>query len=481
MQILDAYYNGAQPLRYATPEYRRKVRDTYALFSANFCKPVVQALEERLTVTGFRFGGTQADKRAWDIWQANQMDAQSQKAHREAIIKSDCPVIVGPPTEAGGPPIIRVQKPEEVVIGYGDDPLVRAVAMKRWTTPDKRVLATLYYPNSVEKYERSVDTKAWVARTVSGEEWPLTHDIGLVPVVALVNDPDLDSVGASEISPVIPLNDGLNKVWLDLLMSSEYAAFRQRWATGIDIPINPETKQSVEPFQASVNRVWSTAAPDAKFGDFEQTDTSSQVRAIDEFVREIAALTRTPYHYFLSHGGQPPSGESLRAAETGLVAKAKRRARDFGDAWEEIERLSFLALGDTKRGTYVAAETIWRDPEYRTESEHVDALVKLQSIGVPEEQLWADAGYTPTQISGFVDMRAREPQVPVLRPVPTKVPETATGPAAANPVGFAPPSARHVVVADAVESFAPRDLVVADLADPVEFSEYELAVIHGER
>jgi hypothetical protein len=65
--------------------------------------------------------------------------------------------------------------------------------------------------------------------------------------------------------------------------------------------------------------------------------------------------------------------------------------------------------------------------------------------------------------------------------VPTKVPETATGPAAANPVGFAPPSARHVVVADAVESFAPRDLVVADLADPVEFSEYELAVIHGER
>jgi hypothetical protein len=432
MAILDAYYNGKQPLRYATPEFRKTVKDTYAQFAANFCKPVVQALEERLTVIGFQFGGQQADKTAWTIWQTNQMDAQSQKAHREAIIKGDCPVLVGPP-DKNGVPVIRVQKPEEVVIGYGDDPIERAVAMKRWTTDDKRTLATLYYPDSVEKYQRDPSTKGWVPRFVDSEEWPLPHAMGEVPVVALVNDPDLDNVGASEISPVVPLNDALNKVWLDLLMSSEYAAFRQRWATGLEIPIDPETKKSIQPFQAAVERVWSTATPDAKFGDFEQTDTSSMIRSIDEFVREIAALTRTPYHYFLSHGGQPPSGESLRAAETGLVAKAKRRIRDFGEGWEEIERLAFMATGDVKRGSYVAAETIWRDPEYRTESEHVDALVKLASIGVPEEQLWKDAGYTPTQIQGFVEMRAREPQVPVLRPVPTKVPETVTGPAGATP------------------------------------------------
>jgi len=91
--------------------------------------------------------------------------------------------------------------------------------------------------------------------------------------------------------------------------------------------------------------------------------------------------------------------------ETGLVAKAKRRMRDLGEGWEEVERLAFRGAGDATRGAYMAAETIWRDPENRTESQHVDALQKLAALGVPQEQLWADAGYTPEQIKRFLEMR----------------------------------------------------------------------------
>jgi hypothetical protein len=428
MRVLDQYYNGVQPLRYATAEFRKTVKDRYASFAANFCKPVVQALEERLTVVGFRFGDDPGNRKAWTIWQANQLDAQSQKAHREAIIKGDCPVIIAPNPD-GGLPIIRVQKPEEVVIAYDDDPLEREVAMRRWVTPDKRTLATLYFDDRIEKYQRDEGSKDWSPRTVAGEEWPLPHALGVVPVVAIVNDPDLDNVGISEIAPVLPLNDALNKIWIDLLMSSEYAAFRQRWATGIEIPVDPETKKPIDAYKPAVERIWSTAAADAKFGDFDQTDVKGMIDAIDQFIRQIAATTRTPYHYFLQHGGQPPSGESLRGAETGLVAKANRRTRDYGEGWEEILRVAFRAAGDEKRAGFAAAETIWKDPETRTEAEHVDALVKLASIGVPEEQLWADAGYTPQQITDFLAMRARQPQVPVTVPTRTPVPSETTGPA----------------------------------------------------
>lgn len=442
MAILDAYYNGKQPLRYATPQFRKTVKDTYASFAANFCKPVVQALEERLVVIGFRFGDDVGNRKAWSIWQTNNLDAQSQKAHREAIIKGDCPVIVGPAVD--GTAIIRVQKPEEVVIAYGDDPLERTVALRRWKTPDKRTLATLYYPDIIEKYEQAPD-KSWAERTVEGEEWPLPHSFGVVPVVALVNDPDLDNIGASEIAPVVPLQDALNKVWLDLLMASETGAHRQRWITGVEIPIDPETKKPVEPFKAAVDRIWSTPVTDAKFGDFAQTDPTGMISAIEEFVQQIAAVTRTPYHYFLQHSGQPPSGESLKSSETGLVSKARRRTRDFGEGWEEIERLAFRAQGDQKRSVFVAAEAQWRDPETRTEAEHVDALVKLQSINVPDEQLWADAGYTPTQIAEFLVMRAREPQVPVTHSAPVSVPETATAPGMMS--GMAADPAPDVVAA----------------------------------
>jgi hypothetical protein len=52
------------------------------------------------------------------------------------------------------------------------------------------------------------------------------------------------------------------------------------------------------------------------------------------------------------------------------------------------------------------AETIWGDPESRSESEHVDAVTKMQSLGVPQEALWEELGFTPQQIDRFKTMRA---------------------------------------------------------------------------
>lgn len=422
MKVLQDYYDGRQPLRMASDEFRKAFERRFTNWSDNFCSLVVQAVEERLTVVGFRFGSARGDKKAWQLWQSNLMDAQSQKAHREALIKGDCPVIVGTEPDSSEP-TIRVQKPEEVVVAYDDDPLVRAVALKRWTTPAARKLATLYYPDRIEKYVWSDDpgVKGWAPREVVGEPWPLPHSLGVVPVVPLVNDPDLDNRGNSEIASILPLQDILNKLFVDLLVASEYGAFRQRWATGLEIPVDPETKKPIEPFKASVERVWSTAVADARFGDFEQTDLSGVISSIETTIQHIASKTRTPPHYLLGQSGAFPSGESLKATETGLVAKAMRRTRDFGEAWEEVERLALLVAGDRSRGTYTAAETVWRDPESRTEAEHVDALTKLGSIGVPAEQLWEDAGYTPTQIERFKEMRAStvDAATEAVRPVLT--------------------------------------------------------------
>ena len=43
-------------------------------------------------------------------------------------------------------------------------------------------------------------------------------------------------------------------------------------------------------------------------------------------------------------------------------------------------------------------ETIWRNPEFRTEGELVDALLKARDFGVPEEALWERWGATPQEI-----------------------------------------------------------------------------------
>ena len=91
----------------------------------------------------------------------------------------------------------------------------------------------------------------------------------------------------------------------------------------------------------------------------------------------------------------------------------------------DVRRLAFRAAGDATRGAYMAAETIWRDPENRTESQHVDALQKLAAIGIPQEQLWADAGYSPQQIKRFLEMRGGTAPAPETPPAPAVEPTMA--------------------------------------------------------
>ena len=124
-------------------------------------------------------------------------------------------------------------------------------------------------------------------------------------------------------------------------------------------------------------------------------------------VQHVASQTRTPPHYFYL-SGQFPSGESIKSAETGLVAKVLRKERFYGEAWEEVIRLAFGVEGDDRKAADYTAEVIWADPESRTESEHVDAVMKKAALGIPMEQIYEDLGYSQTTIRRFEAMRARE-------------------------------------------------------------------------
>lgn len=45
-----------------------------------------------------------------------------------------------------------------------------------------------------------------------------------------------------------------------------------------------------------------------------------------------------------------------------------------------------------------SARIVWKSPEWRTEGELVDALVKMSTLGVPREVLWERWGATPQEI-----------------------------------------------------------------------------------
>lgn len=430
---LDDYYRGRHPMLYAGSKFRSAFGNLFSGFSDNFCGLVVDAVDERLDVEGFRMGSdrdTAADKDAWRIWQTNNMDAWSQIAHLEALVKGQSYVLVWADEDEKDAPEITVQDAAEMSVAHDPASHDRLAALKRWQAEDGTVMATLYLPDRIEKYQAvsnnytdsalafRANSRGWIRRETRGEPWPLPNPLGEVPVVPLVNRPTLSGAGESEIAQIIPLQNAINKIVLDMLVASEFAAFPQRHVAGLELINDPDTGKPIEPFQAAVDRLFIAEDPNVKFGQFDAADLSNYTRSIESLIQHIASITRTPPHYLLGQSGSFPSGESLKATETGLVAKARRKMRWYGESWEEVIRLSFKVLGDA-RGDIEDSETIWRDPESRTEAEHTDAVVKMGSapIFVPREALWEELGFSPQQIARFKVMaeeQLREEGMPGL-------------------------------------------------------------------
>jgi hypothetical protein len=418
---LHRYYDGAHPMSFASAKFREAFGGLFKTFADNWTALVVDAVEERLNIEGFRFGETEGDRDAWKIWQRNALDADSQIAHTEALISGDAYAIVWSDADDPSLAAITVESPVEVIVEASPySRKTRAAGLKRWSDAEGYVCLTLYLPDAIYKWRSTnkqpdpennlaefVESAQWDRRSVPNEDWPLTNPYGVVPVVPLVNRPGIlrGLRGRSEIADVLPVQDAINKLCADMLVASEFAAFRQRWATGLEIPTDPESGQALEPFKAAIDRLWTVEDAGASFGEFDATDLDNYTKAIELLVQHVASQTRTPPHYFYL-SGQFPSGESIKSAETGLVAKARRKMRFFGEGWEEVMRLAFAVEGDAERAAMFEAETIWGDPESRSESEHVDAVTKMQALGVPQEALWEELGFTPQQIDRFREMRA---------------------------------------------------------------------------
>jgi hypothetical protein len=406
LERLERYYDGKQPLSFATSQFRAEFGSMLAAVQDNWCQLVVSAVEERLDVEGFRVGDDdQADAQAWNLWQANGLDADSQVAHTEALKLSEAHVIVWRP-DLDAPPVITVEHPKYVTVELDPENRSRRLAAaKVWRDPDDGRLCTVYLPDRIVKLRAG--QRGWEPRPSAGDQWQIDNPLGVVPVVPLFNRPGLLTEAASEIESILPKQDMVNKLIADMMIAAEYGAFRQRWATGIEVPKDPITGEDLEDFQTAVDRLWHVPAPDAKFGEFEQTDLNVYVKAIEMLVQHIASQTATPPHYLLSTG-QLPSGESLRAAEAPLVAKARRKQRIFGQAWEEVTRLALRLDGRDDVDQSTVIETIWRDPENRTEAEHIDAVIKQKALDVPIEELWRLAGFSQVEIDRMRRQRVEQ-------------------------------------------------------------------------
>jgi hypothetical protein len=425
VRMFEDYYDGHHPLSFVTTEYRQEFATMLRGVSDNWMALVVDAVEERLHVEGFRMGDDPAgDTDAWRIWQENCLDADSEMLHSTALQTGSAFALVWYGEDEQ--PEITVEHPGQCYVAYeSGGSRKRAAALKSWIdewTGDVR--ANVYLPDGIYKFQskraitldeyrtesgrdRRLDVLGAMWKPVDGDSAFVENPLGVVPIVEFRNRPRLLGDGRSEIVDVISVQNQINKLVCDMLVAAEFSAFKQRWATGVEIPTDPMTGKPLQAYASAVDRLWNVESDTAKFGEFGETNLGNYVAALENRVQSLASRTRTPPHYLLGSSGSFPSGESLKATETGLIAKCRSRHRHFGESWEEVMRLAFAVLDDPRSEARMA-ETIWTDPESRSEAEHTDSLLKKMSMGVPVRQLWEDAGYSQTQIDRFGDMLVAE-------------------------------------------------------------------------
>ena len=116
-----------------------------------------------------------------------------------------------------------------------------------------------------------------------------------------------------------------------------------------------------------------------RFGAFQESTLGGYLASVEQDVTMLAAITQTPAHYLTGHLVNL-SADAIKAAETGLVAKVRRRSLHLGEGYEEAMRLA-LQLAGSPAAVDVSAEVIWADFETRSEGQRVDALVKMATLG----------------------------------------------------------------------------------------------------
>ncbi len=440
----ERYYDGKQDLAFATEKFQNTFGTLFREFALNLCPVICDAVRDKLRVTGFsvdsyrvaelqsyRGGEGSSDSgnsmdsvnsATRQIWQQNRMATRAGEMHKEALKNGDAYAIVWPNARCEA--VIYPNKAANITVAYDENsPGQIAWAAKYWRNADKRIRLNLFYPDRIEKYISQSESegslpdadgfqplgglKSQVQSPKSSESKPWTLDTGLatvpnpygvVPVFHFANNADIGRPGRSELDAAIPVQDGLNKSVLDMLVAMEFSAYRQRWAAGIEIEYDAGGKP-IAPFTAGVDHLWIADNPNARFGDFEAAQLDQFLKVKDSFRVDIASVTGTPLHYLLQSSGGFPSGESLKKAETRFIAKVRDRQESFGQVWADVMAFA-LRIEGLAADTRLITE--WEDPAPMSDREFLENILLKKQIGLPVEQALLEAGYGEEDVKRMI-------------------------------------------------------------------------------
>jgi hypothetical protein len=436
IQLFANYYDGNQPLAFATAKFRSTFGHLFKDFADNLCPAVVDSLSDRLKIQGWKSSARTSTKevtpsdepgipnRVWlkvddpiadaadELWEDNKMGSRAATIHREALKTGNSYLLVWPGAdmEAEFWPHTAL----EMVVDYDPNALgVISRAAKIWWLPrEKRWRLNVYLVDRIEKYITRQQSSngipsnhtQWGPTTGDSGGSIVNNPYGRVPVFHFANKACYQD-GYSELRDVVPVQDALNKAVMDMMIAMEFASFKQRYVIGMEVEVDEETgepsDQNVKQYGVDRLLTFGGTKDEVAVGQFDSTDLQQFLQVQDKFRAECARISGTPLHYFLITTGDFPSGEAIKSAEGRFVGKIEDRQEDWGPIWADAMLFGMQMEEVIPEDTEL--ESLWKDASPRSDSELADTAVKKKTLGVSRFQTLKELGYDDEEIQTMLE------------------------------------------------------------------------------
>ena len=416
----EDYYDGKHPL-HVPEKYKAMLEQGYGV-RTNYCAPIVDAPVSRLKVECIQCDDEQAKEFLDACWRKNRMDAKSVKTHRAAIKKGDAFLQIWPHFPQGTLKpdgySIKFLTPDIVFPYYADDDDESLQYVKKqWLAWGENGLPMarkdMFYPDRIERYYNDATMTyplsdfaktAWLPYELDGQPAVIQNPYGVIPIVHFRNKEDDSPMGTSGLHDAFHIQDGINKLIIDLMRTADFQAFRQRWIAGVtedEIPLVDGKRV----LTSNPGDVWRFDEPDVKTGEFSEGNLTQILEAIDKMVDHLCAVTRTPKSVLQDSDGTASSGFALEKVEAPLLDKVSENQVSFGSAYADLCRILMIMgayHGDCPKAD-VEAWIDWKDATSESPADKLSDAQRKQILkvnNVISARQWAkEEGYTEEDIN----------------------------------------------------------------------------------
>lgn len=376
----QAYYDGEQPMRtlgIAVPPQLAMLRT-----ASGWPGVVVDSLEEKLDVEGFRFPASiDADDALWDIWTANGMDQESELAHLDALIFGRGFAMAGTAEEQGAPPLLTIESPMNMAATFDSRTRRVTEALQVYEFWGDQA-AALYLPDQTIHLIRQ-QGRAWQIRERD------QHQLGVTPVVMLSNrQRTFDRYGRSEISPeIMSWTDAACRTLLGMEIAREFFGSPQRYVLGAsESAFVNQDGTPTDAWETYIGRMLALERDEdgqvPTVGTFAAANPQPFLEIVQALARLVSAKTGLPPHLLGFVADNPASAEGIRSAEARLDKRARRKQRCFEGSWRDLMKLALMiSNGGELPADAHKLDVLWAPPETPTVAATSSAILQQVQAG----------------------------------------------------------------------------------------------------